>query len=128
MRSPSLSLFLPFHAEYRSGRAGICLKLRREACRMLLYGDWPISRIAVRTGFADQSHFTALFRREFGRVPALCFLIAQIIRCASEMTASVPPGTPARSWKWIHAAACFSLSGYDRFSGHLFSSRIPRFP
>ncbi|PWM80341.1 helix-turn-helix domain-containing protein [Victivallis vadensis] len=63
-------LFHLFHAECRIGLGEYLLKLRlREARRMLLYGDWPISRIAVRTGFADQSHFTALFRREFGLPP-----------------------------------------------------------
>lgn len=63
-------LFHLFHAECRIGLGEYLLKLRlREARRMLLYGDWPISRITVRTGFADQSHFTALFRREFGLPP-----------------------------------------------------------
>ena len=63
-------LFHLFRAECGIGLGEYLLKLRlREARRYLLSGSWPISRIAVRTGFTDQSHFTALFRREFGLPP-----------------------------------------------------------
>ncbi|HEX6533102.1 MAG TPA: AraC family transcriptional regulator [Gemmatimonadaceae bacterium] len=38
------------------------------ACRALL-GDAPLSAIALDAGFADQSHFTRVFRRETGMTP-----------------------------------------------------------
>jgi len=40
------------------------------AVRELLEGQEPLSSIAVRAGFYDQSHFTNLFRRRFGVTPA----------------------------------------------------------
>ena len=47
------------------------LRLRlRAARRYLLYGGWTLQQIARHTGFADQSHFTMSFRREFGMTPA----------------------------------------------------------
>lgn len=45
------------------------LRLER-AVRELLEGDEPLSSIALRAGFYDQSHFTNLFRRRFGVTPA----------------------------------------------------------
>ena len=33
-------------------------------------GDRPLAEIAVETGFADQSHFTRLFKRHMGTTPA----------------------------------------------------------
>jgi AraC-like DNA-binding protein len=45
-------------------------KLRlRLASRALVYGADSLSDVAVSCGFADQSHFTREFRRQFGRTP-----------------------------------------------------------
>lgn len=45
------------------------LRLER-AVRDLLESEEPLSSIALRAGFYDQSHFTNLFRRRFGVTPA----------------------------------------------------------
>lgn len=37
--------------------------------RLILESDEPIGRIAIRAGFADQSHFTRVFRASRGRTP-----------------------------------------------------------
>jgi AraC-like DNA-binding protein len=45
-------------------------KLRlRIASRALVYTDESMSEIALSCGFADQSHFSREFRRQFGRTP-----------------------------------------------------------
>ncbi len=44
------------------------LRLHR-ARRFLLSTDWPIGRVGESCGFPDQSHFTLMFRREFGAPP-----------------------------------------------------------
>jgi AraC-like DNA-binding protein len=45
-------------------------KLRlRIASRALVYTDDTMSEIALNCGFADQSHFSREFRRQFGRTP-----------------------------------------------------------
>ena len=45
-------------------------KLRlRIASRALMYTDESLSDIALKCGFADQSHFSREFRRQFGRTP-----------------------------------------------------------
>ena len=45
-------------------------KLRlRLASRALVYTDASLSEIALNCGFADQSHFSREFRRQFGRTP-----------------------------------------------------------
>jgi transcriptional regulator GlxA family with amidase domain len=45
-------------------------KLRlRIASRALIYTDDSLSKIALKCGFADQSHFSREFRRQFGRTP-----------------------------------------------------------
>jgi len=45
-------------------------KLRlRIASRALVYTDDSLSKIALSCGFADQSHFSREFRRQFGRTP-----------------------------------------------------------
>lgn len=45
------------------------LRIER-ALRELLANQEPLSSIALRAGFYDQSHFTNLFRRRFGVTPA----------------------------------------------------------
>jgi|SRR5579871_219781 len=42
----------------------------RAACQLLCNPDWPLAAIAVECGFADQSHFTRVFRRITGATPA----------------------------------------------------------
>ena len=45
-------------------------KLRlRIASRALMSADQSLSEIALKCGFADQSHFSREFRRQFGRTP-----------------------------------------------------------
>jgi AraC-like DNA-binding protein len=45
-------------------------KLRlRMASRALVYTGQPLAEVASGCGFADQSHFTRAFRRQFGRTP-----------------------------------------------------------
>jgi AraC-like DNA-binding protein len=45
-------------------------KLRlRIASRALMDTDESLSKIALKCGFADQSHFSREFRRHFGRTP-----------------------------------------------------------
>jgi AraC-like DNA-binding protein len=45
-------------------------KLRlRIASRALIYTNEALSEVALNCGFADQSHFTREFRRQFGRTP-----------------------------------------------------------
>ncbi len=51
------------------GRYSLALRLNA-ASRYLLMESWPIVEIALETGFADQSHFTALFKEAFGITPA----------------------------------------------------------
>lgn len=41
----------------------------RIASRALVYTDESLSEIALSCGFADQSHFSREFRRQFGRTP-----------------------------------------------------------
>jgi AraC family transcriptional regulator len=46
------------------------LTMRLEQARRLLESpDAMLSQVAQRTGFADQAHFTRLFKREFGMTP-----------------------------------------------------------
>jgi AraC-like DNA-binding protein len=41
----------------------------RIASHSLVYTSQPLSEVALSCGFADQSHFTREFRRQFGRTP-----------------------------------------------------------
>ena len=41
----------------------------RLASRALMYTDDSLAEIALKCGFADQSHFSREFRRQFGRTP-----------------------------------------------------------
>jgi AraC family transcriptional regulator len=43
--------------------------LRLEWAATQLAGEAPLAQIAVEAGFADQSHFTRMFRRQFGVTP-----------------------------------------------------------
>jgi AraC family transcriptional regulator len=46
------------------------MTLRLERARRLLETpDAALSDVAARAGFADQSHFTRLFKRQFGVTP-----------------------------------------------------------
>jgi AraC-like DNA-binding protein/quercetin dioxygenase-like cupin family protein len=51
---------------------GEYLRRRRveEACAMIANSGASLAEIAVRCGFADQSHFSAIFRRHLGITPA----------------------------------------------------------
>jgi AraC family transcriptional regulator len=42
----------------------------RAACELLRKPEWPLAVIAAECGFADQSHFTRVFRRMAGTTPA----------------------------------------------------------
>ena len=42
----------------------------RAACNLLRDSEWPLAAIAAECGFADQSHFTRVFRRLAGTTPA----------------------------------------------------------
>jgi AraC family transcriptional regulator len=42
----------------------------RAACELLRDPEWPLAAIAAECGFADQSHFTRVFRRIAGTTPA----------------------------------------------------------
>ena len=42
----------------------------RAACELLRNPEWPLAVIAAECGFADQSHFTRVFRRMAGTTPA----------------------------------------------------------
>jgi AraC family transcriptional regulator len=42
----------------------------RAACELLRNAEWPLAAIAAECGFADQSHFTRVFRRHTGATPA----------------------------------------------------------
>ena len=50
------------------------------ARRLLLHTDWPLATVAVRCGFADQSHFTKVFRRVIGVSPGSFRAASQMIR------------------------------------------------
>jgi len=51
------------------GEYGRCLRLML-AARELASGDTTVATIAMQTGFADQSHFTRVFKRYVGVTPA----------------------------------------------------------
>lgn len=63
-RAFKLGFSMPLHAYARAVRLA-------RACELLLGSDEPVSRIAVRCGFADQAHFSRFFCREMGCAPAL---------------------------------------------------------
>jgi transcriptional regulator GlxA family with amidase domain len=59
-----------FHATFHLTPQKFLRKLRlRIASRSLMDTDESLSEIALKCGFADQSHFSREFRRQFGRTP-----------------------------------------------------------
>lgn len=59
-----------FHAAFHLTPQRFLRRLRlRIASRALVYTDESLARIALTSGFADQSHFSREFRRQFGRTP-----------------------------------------------------------
>ena len=59
-----------FHAAFHLTPQRFLRKLRlRIASRALIYTEASLSDIALNCGFADQSHFSREFRRQFGRTP-----------------------------------------------------------
>jgi AraC-like DNA-binding protein len=59
-----------FRATFQLTPQKFLRKLRlRIASRALMYTDASLSTIALECGFADQSHFSREFRRQFGRTP-----------------------------------------------------------
>ena len=59
-----------FRAAFQLTPQRFLRKLRLQiASRALVYTDDPLSAIALTSGFADQSHFSREFRRQFGRTP-----------------------------------------------------------
>ena len=72
---PSIKLnafaFLYFKSDFFPGAENVtapALRLRI-ASRALIYTHEALSEVALSCGFADQSHFTREFRRQFGRTP-----------------------------------------------------------
>lgn len=60
-----------FRRHYRESAGEYARRLRvEEACRALAETDAPLSAVAARAGFYDQSHFTNAFRRVKGTTPA----------------------------------------------------------
>src|SRR5262249_58739901 len=60
-----------FHEQYGCS-VGEYLRQRRVefACRQLATSDAPLVEIALAAGFADQSHFSKVFKRRMGMTPA----------------------------------------------------------
>jgi AraC-like DNA-binding protein len=59
-----------FHASFHVTPQKYLRKLQmRMASRALVYTSQALADVAVSCGFADQSHFTREFRRQFGRTP-----------------------------------------------------------
>jgi AraC-like DNA-binding protein/quercetin dioxygenase-like cupin family protein len=60
-----------FRERHRTTLGGYVRQLRIQwAAERVLCTDQPLAAIAHAAGFADQSHFTRLFRRHTGRTPA----------------------------------------------------------
>lgn len=59
-----------FRRHYQMTVGGFVRRLRLEhSRRQLLYTDQTLAEIALSSGFSDQSHFTRLFKVEFGQTP-----------------------------------------------------------
>ncbi|MBY6120402.1 GlxA family transcriptional regulator [Mameliella alba] len=62
-----------FHRELGMTPSSFYRKMRLERARWYLgHTDWTITMIAFETGFADTSHLTRSFKREFGILPSDC--------------------------------------------------------
>lgn len=60
-----------FHRVFGESLGTYHRRLRvRRACERLRDGDATLAEVALETGFADQSHFTRVFRRLTGTTPA----------------------------------------------------------
>jgi AraC-like DNA-binding protein len=59
-----------FRRHYRCTPGEYLRQRRVERACQLLRGDTPLAEIALATGFADQSHFSAVFKRHTGLTPA----------------------------------------------------------
>jgi AraC family transcriptional regulator len=60
-----------FRAQERQTPGDYLQRLRtRAACRLLRDPDYPLASIAAECGFADQSHFTRVFRKLTSTTPA----------------------------------------------------------
>jgi AraC family transcriptional regulator len=60
-----------FRAQERRTPGDYVQQLRvRAACKLLRNADYPLALIAAECGFADQSHFTRVFRKFTGTTPA----------------------------------------------------------
>jgi AraC family transcriptional regulator len=59
-----------FRSHYRCTLGEYLRRLRVEQACRLLRGKTPLAEIALATGFADQSHFSAVFKRHTGMTPA----------------------------------------------------------
>jgi AraC family transcriptional regulator len=57
--------------EFFQSTPGEYLRRRRleHAARLLVQGDLPLAQVALESGFADQSHFSKAFRRQFALAP-----------------------------------------------------------
>ena len=67
---PSVQVARTFRARYGLSVGEYGRRIRIEwAADEIARGDRPLARIAVEAGFADQSHFTRLFRRYVGTTP-----------------------------------------------------------
>jgi AraC-like DNA-binding protein len=59
-----------FRQYYRCTLGEYLRRLRVERACGLLRGNTPLAEIALATGFADQSHFSAVFKLQIGMTPA----------------------------------------------------------
>ncbi len=84
-----------FAAEFGLPPHAYLVQLRLAAARRLIAGCTPLSATVAEAGFADQSHLTRLFRRQFGYTPA-DFARASHPRAPAQEH-SRPAPAPARS-------------------------------
>ena len=67
---PPVQVARAFRAHYGLSVGEYGRRLRVEWAAAEIAGcDRPLAEIAVQAGFADQSHFTRLFKRYFGTTP-----------------------------------------------------------
>ncbi len=63
------AVYRAFRSAYGMAPSDYQRQLRLRAARQLIAGGRPLSEIAARTGFADQSHLTRWFARYYGVTP-----------------------------------------------------------